>query len=546
MHTDSVTLALGFLEGFALIISPCILPILPIMLAGSLTGSKKRPVGVILGFVFIFSVFTFFSRKLVQYSGIDINLIRHISYGLLIVLGIIMISGYLTEKFAQFTQRLANTGSGLTILNDQEGGMMSGILLGGLMAIIWTPCAGPILAAVIVQTVIQQTNVMSFLTLIAFAIGAAMPMLIMVLFGRGIMSKVGFLKRHTLAGRKIVGLIIIISVGYMAYSESASASPLSHDKKISPSINKTVHLQNGLSVSYLAPNISGIESWINSPPLSLGSLKNKVVLIDFWTYSCINCIRTVPFMNNMYHAYHDKGLVIIGVHSPEFDFEKNKDNVSKAVIHDGIKYPVALDNQFVTWQNFNNNYWPAQYLIDKNGYVVYTHFGEGDDAVMENNIRYLLNINEPVQLHTVMEKIAVDSETPETYLGYARAENFSNAGSVLRNQSAAYAFPAKLSQNEWALQGQWIIKRDKIISNQDNADLKINFHARKVFIVMGNPSGKAIDVNIRLNNNIQTARTLKVNHFGLYDALSFDSPANGVLQVTAASPGLEIYTFTFG
>ncbi len=550
MQADVVNIGLGFLEGFALIISPCILPILPIILAGSLTGSKKRPIGIITGFVFIFALFTFFSRKLVYYTGIDLNLIRHISYGILLLLAIVMLSTYLTEKFSLLTQRLANTGSTLTGVINPQGGFISGILFGGLTAIIWTPCAGPILAAVIVQTVIQKTNLMSFLVLLAFGIGAALPMLIIALFGRTIMTRMSYIKSHTTLFRKILGAIIIISIGCMIYLEvgisSAHAEGVSNDASLS--------LQGGLSQPYHAPAIGGIDAWINSQPLQLSELKGHVVLIDFWTYSCINCMRTLPYLNDWYAKYHDKGLIIIGVHTPEFDFEKNYNNVKNAVERDGIKYPVALDSMFVTWQNFNNQYWPAHYLIDKNGNVVYTHFGEGDYDATENNIRYLLGMKELEPAVTSGKNQSSGNETPETYLGYARAKNFSSPEAVNKNAPAQYTFPKELVSNDWALQGNWVVMPDKVVSSQKNAAIKINFHARKVYIVMGNSTDKPITVKLKLDgNNLSVNKGkdvvnsgLKVNQHTLYETIAFNQSNNGVLQVITSEPGLEVYTFTFG
>jgi cytochrome c biogenesis protein CcdA/thiol-disulfide isomerase/thioredoxin len=549
MQTAIVNIGLGFLEGFALIVSPCILPILPIVLAGSLTGSKKRPFGIIIGFVLIFALFTYFSRKLVQYSDIDSNLIRDTSFIILILLGIIMLSTYLTEKFGQLTQHLANTGSTFSTANNPQGGLISGILFGGLIAIIWTPCAGPILAAVIVQTVIQKTNFLSFLTLVAFGMGVAIPMLLIVLFGRKIMEKFGSLKRHTTLYRKILGVIIILSVGYMIYLEGGISTARADE------LNNTtpLGLQNGLATPYIAPPIDGIDAWINSEPLQINDLKGKVVLIDFWTYSCINCMRTLPYLNDWYRKYHDQGLVIIGVHTPEFDFEKNLDNVKNAVAQDGIKYPVALDSHFVTWRNFNNQYWPAHYLIDKKGYIVYTHFGEGEYDVTENNIRYLLGMKGLSETKNIGQPITLNA-TPETYLGYSRAEHFSSPQSVANNQSSLYSFPKKISQDAWALQGNWKIMPDRIISNQNNAAIEINFHARKVYIVMGNTTNKMIKVELLLNNKkIQTRKgkdvvnsSIEVNKHSLYEAIAFDQPVNGILQVISSSPGLEMYTFTFG
>ncbi|HEX2549757.1 MAG TPA: cytochrome c biogenesis protein DipZ, partial [Gammaproteobacteria bacterium] len=495
MQTDIVNIGLSFLEGFALIISPCILPILPIILAGSLTGSKKRPVGIIIGFVLTFSLFTFFSRKLVQYSHIDLNIIRHISYGLLFLLGIIMLSSYLTEKFGQLTRSFSNTGTSIHTINNPQGGFISGIFFGGLIAIIWTPCAGPILAAVIVQTVIQETNLMSFFTLLAFGIGVALPMLFIALFGRQLTARLVFFKKHAVLFRKLLGVIIILSVCFIIYLEIGPSLLIATENSKD---EVTDHLQNALKKPYPAPAISGIDSWINSKPFQLSELKGKVVLIDFWTYSCINCLRTLPYLKAWYDKYHLDGLVIIGVHTPEFDFEKEFSNVQNAVIQDGIKYPVALDSHFVTWLNYKNQYWPAHYLIDKKGDVVYTHFGEGDYDVTENNIRYLLNIQGHAVSQNDNESQAIYT-TPETYLGYARAENFSSPETVVQNDMAQYSFPKTLMQNEWALQGNWKIMADRIISEENNAACEINFNAQKVYIVMGNTTNKNIHVTLLLN-----------------------------------------------
>lgn len=553
MQADIINVGLGFLEGFALIISPCILPILPIVLAGSLSGSKTRPFGIITGFVLIFSLFTFFSRKLVQVTGIDLNMIRHLSFGLLFLLGVIMLSSYLTQKFSQLTQGLTNAAGKLSASHQAQEGLMSGMLFGGLIAIVWTPCAGPILAAVIVQTVISQTNLISFLTVVAFGAGAAIPMLLISIFGQDIMTRLHFFKNHGLAFRKSLGAIIILSVVYMIHSEiiinTASSAGLTFNE------NEALSLEKGLYKPYPAPQIGGIEAWINSKPLQLKALKGNVVLIDFWTYSCINCIRTLPYLKAWYDHYHDKGLIIIGIHSPEFGFEKNLANVTRAVKQDGLKYPVALDNQFITWQNFKNSYWPAHYLIDKKGNVVYTHLGEGDYDVTENNIQYLLGLVEPRVSTPVDEEGAGFFETPETYLGYARADHFAQRESLVKDSVAQYTFPAKLSQDAWALQGRWKIMSEGILAEQANAAIKIYFHAHKVYIVMGSTTGQPIQVKLLFNNKAIAVSeqgedvvnsNIKVTNQTLYKAVALSNADNGELEVISSAPGLELYTFTFG
>lgn len=549
MTADFVNIGLGFLEGLALIVSPCILPILPIILAGSLSGSKKRPIGIIIGFVVIFALFTFFSRKLVQYSGIDLNLIRHISYGILLLLGVMMLSTYLTESFNQLTQRLINTGSGFSSANNPQGGFISGVLFGSLIAIIWTPCAGPILAAIIVQIVIQKTNLLSFLTILAFGMGAAVPMFLIALFGREIMMKLTIIKTHTKLFRKLLGAIIIASVCYMVYSEGGVSVALASGAQTA----STNALEDGLSNPYPAPALRGIVAWINSPPLQMSELKGKVVLIDFWTYSCINCIRTLPYVKDWYNKYHKDGLVVIGVHTPEFEFEKNLDNVKNAVAKDGILYPVALDSQFETWQNYNNQYWPAQYLIDKNGNVVYDHFGEGNDDVTENNIRFLLGLNGSAPTSVQPEAVSA-SMTPETYVGYARADRNTSPEAVAQNKSSIYSYPKQLSEDAWALQGAWTVMPDKIVSAAADAGLKIHFRARKVYMVLGNATHAPIKVKFLLDGEALIAHKgkdiveseLEVKNHALYEVVAMNQTASGILQVIASAPGLEVYTFTFG
>lgn len=549
MNTDVVNIGLGFLEGFALIISPCILPILPIILAGSLEGSKKRPMGIVIGFILIFTLFTFFSRTLVRYSGVDLALVRYVSYALLFLFGVVMLSTYLTELFARLTQRLANTGSRLSTANNPQGGIFSGIIFGGLVGLIWTPCAGPILAAVIVQTVIQQTTLGSFFIVLAFGVGAAVPMFIIALFGRGIMSKLTVFRNHTVLFRKILGVIIIAAVAYMLYGEGVGMS----FAETQPSQANTNKLIDGIT-PYPAPEIAGITAWINSPPLQMSQLKGKVVLIDFWTYSCINCIRTLPYIKDWYRKYHNNGFEVIGVHSPEFDFEKDLSNVKKAVATDGIQYPVALDNNFVTWQNFHNSYWPAHYLIDKNGNVVYQHFGEGDYATTENNIRFLLGLNETTTPANFGEEKALLSQTPETYLGFDRMDGYSSPEDIVHNKPSKYTYPLSLSADSWALQGSWNVTPQRIISAEANAGVKIHFNASKVYVVMGNSSLFPINVKVMLNGEAVVNgkgkdvvnSTITVPNNRLYEVIVLPAPTSGILELVASGPGLEVYTFTFG
>ena len=545
---DIINIFLAFFEGFALIISPCILPILPIILSGSLAGTKTRPLGIISGFIAVFSLVMLFSRSLVQYAHLNPMSLRTSAYIILLLLGIVMLSSFLTEKFMQVTNRLANAGGSLQTANNPQSGFSGGFLFGAMVGIIWTPCAGPILAAVIVQVAIQETTLNSVLTIIAFAIGAGLPMLLIALIGRSVMAQFRFFREHAVGCRKILGAIIVISVAYLMYSDGVLA------RSTQPSTSETsgATLVNGLMVPFNAPAIDGIDAWINSPPLQISQLKGKVVLIDFWTYSCINCIRTLPYLVHWYEQYHDKGFEIIGVHTPEFEFEKNMENVKNAVKKFGIRYPVALDNQYVTWRNFSNHYWPAHFLINQSGEVVYEHFGEGEYDVTENNIRFLLGLGKTTATPASAENAMLEM-TPETYLGYERSQNFSNVQVPLKEKPQDYRYPSVLPPNGWALQGQWIIYADRIVSASAGAAIKLHFSAGKVYAVMGAPN-HPVKVKIKLNNELLVSgnktdvnnNEVTVSGQRLYTLINLQQPGEGTLELTALGSDLEIYTFTFG
>ncbi|OGT46789.1 MAG: cytochrome C biogenesis protein [Gammaproteobacteria bacterium RIFCSPHIGHO2_12_FULL_41_20] len=550
MPADIINIVIAFLEGFALIISPCILPILPIILSGSLTGKKTRPLGIIVGFIIAFTMVTLFSRALIEFLHISAEAIRNTSLVILFAIGLIMASTYLTDKFSLLTQRLTRVGSDIHIMNDPDGGFWSGVLFGGLVGIIWTPCAGPILAAVVVQVVLQQTTITSVLVVIAFALGAGLPMLGIALLGRHIIQALSYFKLRAQLFRKILGVIVLLTVIYLAFF-SAVELPFfqtNQDKK-------TLTIQsivNGLDNPYPAPDIAGIDAWINSPPLSLQELKGKVVLVDFWTYSCINCLRTLPYLKNWYAKYKKQGLVIIGVHSPEFQFEHTLNNVKNVVKKLDILYPIALDNHFVTWRNFHNAYWPAHYLINKNGEVVYTHFGEGAYDITENNIRYLLGIREQGEVNYA-EKSYFLLQTPETYLGYARAQRFASRESMAKNAVNLYSYPVDLLIDRWALKGAWFAYPDKVVASSVGAAVKLHFSAKQVYAVMGAPS-HAVKVQVLLNGQPITVgrgedvadASVYVEQNRLYSLVNLQHGDEGVLELVVSDPGVEIYTFTFG
>jgi cytochrome c biogenesis protein CcdA/thiol-disulfide isomerase/thioredoxin len=525
------------------------------VLSLGIDGSNRRPYGIITGFVASFSALTLLSHHVVASLGIDVEVIRYASFFLLFLFGLVLISNFLSEKFTQWTSRLANWGEQIAQNQSTQANQTDfwgAMILGMAIGFIWVPCAGPIMAAVIVQTATQQTTLETALTLLFFSVGAAAPMLSLVLMGRKMMERISYVKSYTHTIRKILGLIILASVIFSAWPQRALS-----EIGANPNENGTTPesgLKNGLAAPYPAPEIVGIERWINTQPLSLNHLKGKVVLVDFWTYSCINCVRTLPIITKWDAAYRDKGLVIIGIHTPEFEFEKKFANVQDAVKKHNINYAVALDNAFKTWLNFQNQYWPAHYLIDREGKIVYVHFGEGNYDVTESNIRFLLGLTSPLGSGEAKEGPAGNPITPETYLGYGRGERFVNSLTITPDLPVTYPPIQDLPLHGWSLEGKWTVEKQRITAQDGGAKIKLHFKAKKVFLVLGSQTGKPITAKISLNGSSPAEESganvrqdkVTITTDTLYELISLGSFGEGILELETSEPGLQAYAFTFG
>lgn len=518
---------LALLEGMGLAFSPCILPILPLILATTAVGNRWRPFEIVAGFILSFTLLSLVSRQLLALTGIQLDQIQFTAFLLLLAFGLIMLIPQLEEKFAGLTNNLAGKAQKAT-QNESTKKMGGGLLVGALIGVVWTPCAGPILAVALLQVIQSHTNLDAVLTILAFSIGAGIPMLLIAYFGQTLTHHTQKLLRHSWAIRRGMGVVVTLFALMGLYGFNLGEWVVSR-AEATVTTSPVRQLQNGVAMPYPAPEIAGIENWVNSPPLTLSAQKGKVVLIDFWTYSCINCIRTLPHLKAWYSKYHKDGLEIIGVHSPEFSFEENLQNVQAAVKKFGLTYPIALDNRFTTWNNFSNRYWPAHYLINKEGQVVYVHFGEGQYDITENNIRFLLGKDKQEASSEVNDNASSWGQTPETYLGLARSQR----------QALHWD---ELDLHHWAIQGKWQRSAQYLESKATDAELKLHYHAQKVFLVMESADGQAKAVTIIQDRQ---KKSILVKDSELYQLVNNPNSEDKTLVIHPAA-GTRIYAFTFG
>jgi len=546
----------ALLEGIGLILSPCILPVLPLVLAASATGGAMRPFGIIAGFIAAFTAFALFARTLIQQTGADTEMIRYASLFLLLLFGLVLLFDAAGNRFMAFTEKLARKGSDKIAGHDKTGGFKGGFYIGALIGLVWTPCAGPIMAAAIVQVVQAETDAHAALITLMFVTGAGLPMLLLALFGRRVANGLGGLRKHADTLRRLTG-VIIIAMAVLIWT-GADVALLTAPPGHVPRFDKpATALLQPLKTPYAAPEIAGIGAWFNTRnPVALAGLKGKVVLVDFWTYSCINCVRTLPYVTAWHERYKNDGFTVVGIHTPEFPFEREVENVQNAVVKHRITYPVGMDNDWATWKAFKNRYWPAHYLIDRDGRVVYTHFGEGNNDVTENNIRYLLGIHDAVPGAEITSAgRAAAGQTAETYLGTYRAKNFLPAGGLEKDVEKTYAFADALPLHHWSLSGDWLAEKAGITALSSGAKLGLRFRAGKVFLVMGTLDGNPVDVRVMLDGKPVPVRKagkdvrqsqLTVGAETLYELIAQPEVAEGLLEIETDRAGLQAYAFTFG
>ncbi len=567
---------LGLVGGLITGISPCVLPVLPVIFfSGGVQGASAepleegrkspnrfRPYLVILGLVISFGVFTLLGTIIIKALHLPDPILLWLGFAVLVILGI----GLIVPRVQQWIERPFSW-----IPQRQVGTERGGLVLGLALGLVYIPCAGPVLAAISAAGAQQKITGGIVVLTIAFAIGTAIPLLVFALAGRGIASRLKAFRRHQRAFR-ITGGVLMIALafavtfnltkpltlvsdytqglenfiggpGAVAHALSgkgaAATGTASGDASCAEGVDTLVNCGT-------APPISGITSWFNTPGdkgLSLKSLRGKVVLIDFWAYSCINCQRATPHLNAWNAAYAKDGLTIIGVHSPEYAFEHDLGNVKAGAAAAGITYPVALDNDFATWTNYNNQYWPAEYLIDAKGVIRHVTFGEGDYSGTESVIRTLLTqANPSVTLPKATEvpdkTPSFAGQTPETYLDPQRAQNYGGTGSFA-NGTTTYTLPDNTPADTFSLKGTWSADDEGITAKSSDSTIHLNYGARHVYLDVGGTGTLTVTKGGR-------TRTIEISGApNIHDLITATKPARGQLDVTL-SPGLEAYSFTFG
>lgn len=570
----------AFLSGLVTIFAPCIWPLLPIILSTSVTGGRRKPLGIVSGIAVSFLFATLLLALLLRVLPVDPEIFRLGGIIIIILLGITLVVPRATvwlegkvSQLSRFFGAVPNSGNSF----------WSGFITGAALGLVWSPCAGPILATVATVAATQGVDFEIFFIALFFVVGVAVPLFIIAFLGQKFFIRMRSANKHTGRIQQVFGVIIIVTailiytgydkilqakflevcgatgVWFTSFEQNENISKRLQELRNPNSEEKTSKVGE-LENKGFAPEFQGISTWLNTPngqALSLKEdLKGKVVLIDFWTYSCINCIRTLPYISGWHEKYKDRGFTVVGVHTPEFLFEHKTENVQAAIEQYKITYPVAQDNNYSTWQAYDNHYWPAHYLLDAEGRVRYTHFGEGRYEETEAAIQALLEEagqkRENGFLSVTAEEGASGIQTPETYLGKNRMERFQSTPKNPLFGESTFALTAPLSLNSWGYTGVWNLEGERGIAQAD-AGLKIRVKAKKVFLVMG-ASAQPVSVEVRLNGelvseelagkDVQTGKVL-VSEERLYELVNGAQSGEYDVELHFPEGNVAVYAFTF-
>lgn len=559
---------LAYLGGVLTIFSPCVLPVLPFVFARADQSFRRTGLPILLGmavtFTLLASLATVGGAWLVAVNQYG----RYAAMSLLALLGLALIFPSWSERMMRPFVAL---GASLQQRADQQHSVKGSLLLGVAVGFLWAPCAGPILGLVLAGAALNGANLYSASLLLAFAAGAATSLGLALLAGGRVF---GWMKRNLGVeewlrrglGVLVVAGIVVIALGWDTrfLSQFTFLNTAASEQRLIEQLHRSATTE--VAEARKAPSMSGATQWLNSPPLNDEMLRGKVVLVDFWTYSCINCLRTLPYLKAWDEKYRAQGLLIIGVHAPEFAFEKDIGNVEKAVQELGIKYPVAIDNQYAIWNAYQNQYWPAHYLIDAKGNIRHEHFGEGAYQETEQMIQSLLKeahqglalSDETVQVlgAGATAQAADTRRSPETYLGYARMENLASSETVQRDQSARYSAPRVLATDQWALSGEWLVGKESAALQTSGGAISYRFQGRDLHLVLGGLGGKPVRFKVTLDGkapgkdhgvDIDTQGNGVVREQRLYQLVRQSGEIKErTFRIQFLDDGAEAFAFTFG
>ena len=578
---------LAYLGGALTILSPCILPVLPFVFSRADQPFMRSGLPLLAGMALTFAAVATLAAvgggwvtQANQYG-------RWLAVALLAVFGLTL----LLPKFADHLMRpLVSAGNRLSDFAQADGQQVragSSFLLGIATGLLWAPCAGPILGLVLTGAALKGASVGTTLLLVAYAAGAATSLAVALLIGGRVFAAMkrslgaGEWIRRGIGAAMLCGVVAIslgLDTGVLARISTVATGGIeqklvdqfSGDKKppeFTVSATRVAASDKVLPVEGELPDLTGAVKWLNSPPLTREQLRGKVVVIDFWTYSCINCLRSLPYVEAWAKKYRDQGLVVIGVHAPEFAFERNIDNVSRATRDLGIDYPVAIDNNYAIWRSFNNQYWPAHYFVDAQGRIRFHHFGEGEYDQSEHVIQQLLReaghetdattSSSDVAKGVMMAADNTDMLSPETYVGYERAENFASAGGESHDKAHDYPAPTGLGVNDWGLAGVWNVGEEHATLQRPGGKIIYRFHARDLHLVLGpGKDNKPVRFRVSIDGaspgndhgtDVTADGTGAVTEQKLYQLVRQTGDVKDrTFSIEFLDPGVEAYAFTFG
>ncbi|MFI5210546.1 MAG: cytochrome c biogenesis protein DipZ [Gemmatimonadales bacterium] len=573
---------LAFAGGVLTIVSPCILPVLPLVFARADQPFRRSGLpmlaGMALTFAMVAGVATYAGGWVVRASQIG-------RIAAIIIFALLGLALLLPRLATWLTLPLVRLGARVQGPYDSAApGIGRSVILGISTGLLWAPCAGPILGLILAGAALQGPNAHTTLLLVAFSAGAAASLAVALLAG----SRVFAVMKRSLGAEEWIrrGLGVAVLVGVVAIASGwdtgilrrlSLASTSGLEQRLVDVVRPAAPQPGAVAVvaptSVLLgdegpmPSIAGATGWINSPPLTTQGLRGKVVLVDFWTYSCINCLRAIPYVEAWAEKYRDDGLVVIGVHTPEFAFEKDTANVARAVADLKLSYPVAIDSKYTIWNAFRNQYWPAHYLVDAKGVIREHHFGEGGYDESEEAIQQLLRERNAGLKSAGLVRVAAsgaqaapdfdDVGSPETYIGYARQENFASPQAILRDAPREYSAPAQLATNQWGLAGEWTVNDEHAALVAAPGTVVFRFHARDLHLVLGpGKDGKPIRFRVLVDGkapgddhgmDTDQGGAGSVIGYRLYQLIRQRGPVTDhTFQIEFLDPNVQAFAFTFG